>query len=336
MFFYILLMQVKEKIGVNDFMISIAMATYNGEKYLREQLDSILAQTITDWELIICDDCSKDSTVELLTRYQRKDDRIKIFVNEKNLGFKKNFEKAIGLCSGDYIALADQDDIWHENHLEVLQELIGDASLSCGNASLMTADSVVTEKKLNVIDHLLFIPTKNEKLLYRILFISDPFQGASMLIKKQFLSKILPIPEGVLYHDAWIAACACFEKGIAYTFEQITDYRQHENNVTVAAQRLSVKKKSFIHKCKQGFKVLFSKKILYTDRFFYLAALSERYGDTNEDLCKIRDAYKNRHTNKLKVILFLWKNWFYISTTKSYKGFFPFVFTFFNLRPYNE
>ena len=77
-------MQVKEKIGVNDFMISIAMATYNGEKYLREQLDSILSQTITDWELIVCDDCSKDTTVGILKSYQRKDGRVKIFVNEKN------------------------------------------------------------------------------------------------------------------------------------------------------------------------------------------------------------------------------------------------------------
>ena len=312
------------------------MATYNGEKYLREQLNSILAQTITDWELVVCDDCSKDSTVEILKSYQEQDDRIKIFVNEKNLGFKKNFEKAIGLCSGDYIALADQDDIWHENHLEVLQELIGDASLSCGNASLMTADSVVTEKKLNDVEKLLCLPSDTHKLMYRILLKSNPFQGASMLIRKDFLLKILPIPDGVLYHDAWIVACTCFEKGIAYTFEPITDYRQHENNVTVAARRLDSKKKSFIHKCKQGFKVLFSKKILYTDRFFYIDALSERYGNTNEDFCKIRDAYKNRRTNKLKVILFLWKNWFYISTTKSYKGFFSFVFTFFNLRPYNE
>ena len=151
-------MQVKEKIGVNDFMISIAMATYNGEKYLREQLDSILSQTITDWELIVCDDCSKDTTVGILKSYQRKDGRVKIFVNEKNLGFKKNFEKAIGLCSGDYIALADQDDIWHDNHLEVLLGLIGEVSLSCGNARLMTSDSVVTEKKLNEVDNLLFIP----------------------------------------------------------------------------------------------------------------------------------------------------------------------------------
>ena len=312
------------------------MATYNGEKYLREQLDSILLQTYIDWEFVVCDDCSKDSTVEILKSYQEKDERIKIFVNERNLGFKKNFERAMGLCNGDYIALCDQDDIWHENHLEVLLGLIGNASIACGNTRLMTADSVVNEKKLSVIENLIYLPDDRYKLLYRLLLMSNPFQGASMLIKKSFISAVLPVPEGVLYHDAWIAACACMENGIAYTFDPITDYRQHENNVTVATQRLSKKKKSIIHKCKQGVKVLLNKKVLYTDRFFYLDALTERYGDANEDFCKIRNAYKHCHTNKLKVMLFLWKNWFYISTTKSYKGFFSYVFRFFNLRPYNE
>lgn len=76
-------------------MISIAMATYNGEKYLREQIDSILNQTIQDFELIVCDDCSTDTTWNILLDYQSQDKRIKCYRNEENLGFKKNFEKAI-------------------------------------------------------------------------------------------------------------------------------------------------------------------------------------------------------------------------------------------------
>ena len=93
-------------------LISIAMTSYNGEKYIREQLDSILTQTYGNFELIICDDRSKDSTVEIIKDYCIKDSRIKLYVNEKNLGFKKNFEKAISLCKGEYIALSDQDDIY--------------------------------------------------------------------------------------------------------------------------------------------------------------------------------------------------------------------------------
>ena len=103
-------------------MIGIAMTTYNGEKYLKEQIDSILNQTVSDFELIVCDDVSSDSTMDILNDYAEKDDRIHVFRNEENLGFLKNFEKAIRICldrSAEYVALADQDDIWTENHLEV-------------------------------------------------------------------------------------------------------------------------------------------------------------------------------------------------------------------------
>ena len=72
--------------------VSIALATYNGEKFIREQLDSIISQTYTNWELIICDDCSTDATWEILKSYKEKDSRINIFKNDKNLGFKKNFD----------------------------------------------------------------------------------------------------------------------------------------------------------------------------------------------------------------------------------------------------
>lgn len=117
-------------------MISIAMATYNGEKYLRKQIDSILDQTIQDFELIVCDDCSTDTTWNILLMYQLQDSRIKCYRNEENLGFKKNFEKAIGLCSGEYIALSDQDDIWTEKHLQVLVENLGERDLIGANAFL--------------------------------------------------------------------------------------------------------------------------------------------------------------------------------------------------------
>ena len=101
-------------------MISIAMATYNGEKFIEEQLDSILAQTIKDFEIVICDDCSNDRTFFILEQYAKKYPLIKLHKNTKNLGFRENFLQAINLCTGDFIALCDQDDIWNEKHLEIL------------------------------------------------------------------------------------------------------------------------------------------------------------------------------------------------------------------------
>ena len=88
--------------------VSIAMATFNGERFVREQLESILAQSVSDFELVISDDTSTDGTWEILQEYSEKDNRIRIYRNNLNLGFKRNFEQAIRLCQADFIALSDQ------------------------------------------------------------------------------------------------------------------------------------------------------------------------------------------------------------------------------------
>ena len=131
-----------------DKLISIAMCTYNGERFVKEQIDSIIAQSYTKFELIVVDDCSKDNTINIIKDYQSKDDRIKLFQNENNLGFVKNFEKAISLCSGDYIALADQDDIWKKDKIEVFIKNIGDNLLIYSDAILIDQYSKEIGKEL--------------------------------------------------------------------------------------------------------------------------------------------------------------------------------------------
>lgn len=98
-------------------MISVAMTTYNGEKYIRKQLDSIMNQSVKVDEIIVCDDGSSDKTLDILKEYP-----VKVTINKSNLGFKNNFKKAISLCSGDYILLCDQDDIWEINKIEELKK----------------------------------------------------------------------------------------------------------------------------------------------------------------------------------------------------------------------
>ena len=93
-------------------LVSIALCTYNGEVFLQEQLNSLLNQTYTTIEIIAVDDASTDSTRSILEKKASTDSRLKVFINEKNIGYNKNFEKAISLCSGDFIAISDQDDIW--------------------------------------------------------------------------------------------------------------------------------------------------------------------------------------------------------------------------------
>ena len=211
-------------------MISIAIATFNGEKFLREQLDSIMSQTVTDWELIICDDCSEDATMQILKEYAGNDSRISVFENEKNLGFKKNFEKAISLCSGDYIALSDQDDIWMENHLEVLLENIAGKSAAAGNAVMI--DSAGAEKKYSLSEgDRYYAAGNNIDKLFTILCYRNPFSGAiSMYSTRKCLDVALPIPDFVKYHDLWFSLVACCLDGLEYTFEPLVKHRVHGKN----------------------------------------------------------------------------------------------------------
>lgn len=296
-------------------MISIAMATYNGEKYLREQLDSILAQTVQDFELIVCDDCSTDSTVKILNEYAERDSRIKVFVNELNLGFKKNFERAAGLCKGEYIAFSDQDDIWLPEHLEKLLSIIGGRDVACGNALIVDVSGNITGKKLNELDGFYFFDSEN--ILLKMMFRENCFQGASMLIKSVFLKRCFPIPDGIKYHDSWLAYCACFEQGIIYTFDAITKYRLHGNNVThnVKKQPNFIARFPFIIR-----KIIFG---LESDRFCYCNELSIRYGIERGLFSEIYKTIKNIERKHFGIheIQFFWKNYEAIMTRKGHKGF---------------
>lgn len=213
-------------------MISIALASYNGSKYIREQLDSILMQTYQDFELIICDDCSTDNTWQILEEYAQLDHRIKIFKNEKNLGFKNNFEKAISKCIGEYIALSDQDDVWYPNHLALLYNNIGDNTVAVGDATLIDGDGRDLDMSLKWqmgIDRKYHNPVE---MALTILCNRNWMQGASMLLNKRYLDLFFPMPKCVKFHDVWISLVACIHSKLLFIDIPITKYRQHGNNTS--------------------------------------------------------------------------------------------------------
>lgn len=209
-------------------MISIAMTTFNGEKYLKEQVDSILNQTITDFELIICDDCSTDSTFQILQEYTENDSRIKLYQNEKNLGFKKNFEKAISLCSGDYIALSDQDDVWSNTHLELLLNNIENSVLICANAMIIDGKN----EKIGYMKQSDFFVPADSDMQFLQLMHCNVAQGCTILFKRELVDKVIPIPDEHKYHDYWIAVVASILGKITYIPDAVVFYRQHECTVT--------------------------------------------------------------------------------------------------------
>ena len=102
------------------------MATYNGEKYISQQIDSILNQEFTDFNLIICDDQSTDQTIQIIKEYMQKDSRISLYINESNLGYNQNFMKLIQLSDSPFFSIADQDDIWYPNQLNDLYKAMSE------------------------------------------------------------------------------------------------------------------------------------------------------------------------------------------------------------------
>lgn len=214
-------------------MISIAMATYNGAKYIREQIDSILSQTIQDFELIICDDCSTDNTLSILSEYSDKDQRIKVYENEKNLGYKRNFENVIRKCKGEFIALADQDDIWYPDHLDLLNKaLVGDIQIACGEPQFVDEYNRILPPQFDYL-RMNLVPTNIEDIARHIFLGCNTFQGASMLIRRSFFEMALPIPEGVGYHDSWFAALSCFAGGLVFVNKYTMRYRRYSDAVTI-------------------------------------------------------------------------------------------------------
>ena len=132
--------------------VSVVMTTYNGELFLREQLDSILCQTYPIHELIVQDDCSTDNTVEIIKEYATRHPFIKLYVNEHNLGFNKNFKTAVMKATGDYVAIADQDDIWFPEKIEKQVQAMP-ISINTSSALKISCLPVSTDIRCSASDH---------------------------------------------------------------------------------------------------------------------------------------------------------------------------------------
>lgn len=209
------------------------MPTYNGGKFLREQLDSIYTQTLLPDEVIVVDDCSTDDTIKILEEYKVKYG-LKFFRNEKNLGYNKNFEKAITLCSGDYIALADQDDIWLPTKIEKCYNVIKETDpdipslVSCFNS---TNKDVLGKRQIikGVVGS-----WKHNLTIYTS-------QGCTLMFNRKLLEYIIPFQPGIMY-DAYIGFVASLIGNRYYIGERLMYYRIHNNNA-FASNKITICKR---------------------------------------------------------------------------------------------
>lgn len=220
--------------------LSIALCTYNGEPYLREQLKSIAAQTLPPDELVVCDDCSCDRTPEILKEFSESVSfPVHIHLNEENLGPLGNFSKAVGLCQGNWVALCDQDDIWLPDKLERLVRKMEQLETTHGNETplLIHADAVVADSELRTIAGSLwkFQYTKPEKghSLSRLLS-QNVVTGCTALFNRPLWLKARPVPNEAMMHDWWLALVASVFGTIGHVPGPTIHYRQHGLNDTGA------------------------------------------------------------------------------------------------------
>lgn len=200
-------------------LISVALCTYNGEKFLQEQMDSILAQTYKNLEIVVVDDGSTDKTIDIINAYTDKDNRIKLFRNEANLGFNKNFEKAISLTSGEYVAISDQDDIWLPQKLKQLLDNIKRNWLIFSNSSYL--GDLKQGRLLNDFK----LPSNYKGILLR-----NHVTGHTSLMHRDFLNYILPYPQDGFY-DWWMGFVATYHNKITFLDVVLTSYRVHSDSV---------------------------------------------------------------------------------------------------------
>lgn len=223
----------------DDRKISVAMCTFNGERFVEDQLRSILQQSRPPDELVVCDDGSVDGTLHIIERFVRKASfPVRLVVNDRRLGSTENFEKAISLCRGSEIALCDQDDVWDREKLH-LQE----RALRSDRLGAVFSDAEVVAADLSPLGYRLWEAigfSPRDRLLIRngsavrLLLKKDVVTGATLLFSSVYRDAVLPIPSG-WRHDAWIALVIGALGGLGFLEAPLIKYRQHAGNQIGAA-----------------------------------------------------------------------------------------------------
>lgn len=216
--------------------IGVVVCTYNGEKFLSQQIESIISQTRQPDRILILDDRSSDNTVAIANGFAKNDSRFCLIQNETNLGFIHNFEKGIALCDTELIALCDQDDIWFPDRLERLAaelEARPGSGIAYCNAELMTADGTRTA-------HFYFDSQDQfvkDQVYARKLLLERSFSipGNLLLLESELKNLILPLSHTRTHgHDAWICLNAFFLRQPCYVAEPLSCYRLHANQASGA------------------------------------------------------------------------------------------------------
>jgi glycosyltransferase involved in cell wall biosynthesis len=224
--------------------VSVAMCTWNGSAFVEAQLQSIAAQTWRVQEIVICDDQSADGTVGVLRRFaQGCSVPVRIEVNESNLGYRLNFSRAISMCTGDIILLADQDDVWHPTKVARIMEVFDRRP----EVDLVFSDADLVHEDLSPVGYTIWQSIEfhssrqrmvREGRFLELLMSRNVVTGATAAIRSRIRDLVLPVP-GKWVHDAWIATMVAATGVAEFIQEPLILYRQH------ASQQLGGKRLTF-------------------------------------------------------------------------------------------
>lgn len=208
-------------------LVSIALCTYNGAKYLRQQLDSLVAQTYSNLEIVVVDDRSNDETVAILQEYTDRyiNLAISVHVNEINLGYIRNFEKVISLCTGEYIALCDQDDIWDSEKVRIMMDHIGDNMLIYHDSEFIDDEGISLNKRISDIRNCYSGDDP------RVFLFENCVSGHAMLFRRELMNYADSFKREIV-HDWWLAYAATNVGSILFFNQVLVKYRQHTSTST--------------------------------------------------------------------------------------------------------
>ena len=233
------------------------MATYNGDKYLRRQIDSILSQTAIPDEVIICDDRSTDSTVNILNEYFENYEFVKIFKNETRLGPIKNFEKCLKISTGDLILFSDQDDVWDKTKIEKMVSFDDKADLLYSDATIIDEDDDVIHES-EIADFQQTKPVFGDNYLYFI--ESNCVSGHNIMISRRLANSIKSFPDKTMY-DQFLSFVASLQSGVSYIDQKLCRHRIHKNNFmnnrVLSEEGVLKRKKLKLNEKKEKYRELF-------------------------------------------------------------------------------
>ena len=204
-------------------MISVCVATYNGEKFIKEQIESILCQLSSDDEIIVSDDGSTDGTIVIINCIGDK--RIRIIEGPRKHSPTFNFENALKEAKGDYIFLADQDDVWKTNKVEVCMKWL--QKYDC-----VVSDAEVTDSNLNPLYPSLYaIMQVRQGHIYNTVW-KNGYTGCCMAFRRNILEASLPFPKDIPMHDIWIGNVAAYKYNVKFIPDKLILFRRHKETIS--------------------------------------------------------------------------------------------------------